>query len=112
MIRSGTMREMIQVQTPVTETNEFGEAVLTWRDCFKCYAAIQQLTVAQLARANRAESQASYNVTIRWQENISLPLRLIWLNNKCRTMYVSAAVADDAKRTNIVLTAEEREGDQ
>jgi head-tail adaptor len=48
-------------------------------------------------------------VTIRWQNNVSLPLRIIWLNNKCRKMYVSAAVADDAKRTNIVLTCEERD---
>ena len=109
MIRSGTMRELIQVQVPVSTTNEFGESVLTWKDCFKCHAAIQQLTVAQLARANKAESQATYNVTIRWQNNLSLPLRVIWLNNKCRTMYVSSAVADDAKRTNIVLTCEERD---
>ena len=109
MIKSGMMRELIQVQVPVSTTNEFGESVLTWKDCFKCNAAIQQLTVAQLARANKAESQATYNVTIRWQNNVSLPLRIIWLNNKCRKMYVSAAVADDAKRTNIVLTCEERD---
>ena len=61
------------------------------------------------SQANKAESQATYNVTIRWQNNVSLPLRIVWLNNKCRIMYVSAAVADDAKRTNIVLTAEERD---
>jgi SPP1 family predicted phage head-tail adaptor len=110
MVAAGTMRERIRVEVPITTTNEFGEAEQTWQCVRECSASIVQLTVNQLARANKPENQSTYNVTVRWSDCVtSLPMRVIWENNKCRTMYVSSAVADDPKRTNIVLTCEERE---
>ena len=108
MVSAGTMRETVRIERPITTTNEFGEAVQTWEAIRTCRAEIVQLTINQLARANKPESQSSYNVSIRWNAcTTSLPMRVVWLNNQCKTMYVSSAVSSDPKRTLIVLTCEE-----
>ena len=102
------MRETVRIEKPNTSTNEFGEAVQTWECVRECRAEVVQLNVNQLARANKPENQSTYNVTVRWNDCItSLPMRVVWINNNCKTMYVSSAVSSDPKRTIIVLTCEE-----
>lgn len=108
MVAAGTMRETVKIEKPITTTNEFGEAVQVWETVRTCRASIVQLTVNQLARANKPESQSTYNVSVRWNACVtSLPMRVVWVNNRCKTMYVSSAVSSDPKRTEIVLTCEE-----
>lgn len=108
MVAAGTMRETVRIEKPDTTTNEFGEAEQVWECVRECRAEIVQLNVNQLARANKPENQSTYNVTVRWNACItSLPMRVVWTNNQCKTMYVSSAVSSDPKRTVIVLTCEE-----
>ena len=109
MIKAGDMRELIEIQESTSTVNEFGEAVISWCTKVQTHAKIDQLSFAQLIRAEKAESQKSWNVQTRWIPGLEEPLRLIWINNKCRVLYVSSVVADDAKRTSISFTCEERE---
>ncbi len=111
MLSAGTLRGCIRLETSYTETNEFGEAVVSWCTLATVKASIQQMSAAQLARAGKSESQATWQAVIRWMPGLTLPLRAVWLNNpNCRVLYASSVVADDVKRESVTLSLEERDG--
>lgn len=110
MIKAGDMRELIEIQESTSTVNEFGEAVISWCKLATVKASIQQLSAAQLARAGKSESQATWQAVIRWRPGLTLPLRAVWLNNpNCRVLYASSVVANDAKRESVTLSLEERD---
>lgn len=69
----GTMRERVIVQAPTDTLDSFGGGVGTFQDILTVFASVESLGSSELWRAQQAQSDATYRVTIR---------HLSWLTEK------------------------------
>lgn len=78
VIRSGDLRESVRIEVAVEQTNDYGEATLTWSPVAKRRAAIRGLRVDEVMSAQEPYTVATHEVEFRYANGLKTGMRLIW----------------------------------
>ncbi len=77
-LRAGDLRESVVIESPVEQTNAYGESTLTWSPLTRRRAAIRGLRTDELMRAQGAYTVATHEVEFRYVPELTASMRLVW----------------------------------
>lgn len=103
MIKSGLMRERIDLQAPTDVRSLTGEATLSWATTATVWADVQGLSTRDLLQAQQANVIATHRMIIRFRDGVTNQYRVVW---RGKTMEV-ASVTEHENRSKMVLLVRE-----
>jgi SPP1 family predicted phage head-tail adaptor len=107
-IRAGDLREAVTVQVATEQTNDYGEATLTWSDFATRRAAIRGLRVDEVMSAQGPYTVATHEVEFRYVPGLQAGMRLIWRSRTpARTLDV-IQITEDTSREGQRLVCKEQ----
>jgi SPP1 family predicted phage head-tail adaptor len=107
-IRAGDLRESVTVQVSTEQTNDYGEATLSWADFATRRAAIRSLRVDEVMSAQQPYTVATYEVEFRYVPGLKAGMRLVWNSRApARTLDVTQ-ITEDANREGQRLVCREQ----
>lgn len=71
MMRSGTLRHRITLQSPAGSRDAVGERTTTWTDVATVFASVNPLSVRELLAAGQTQSEVSHRVRLRYSAALS-----------------------------------------
>jgi SPP1 family predicted phage head-tail adaptor len=77
-LRAGDLRESVTIQVATEQTNDYGEATLTWSDFASRRASIRGLRVDEMMSAQGPYTVATHDVEFRYVPGLTAGMRLIW----------------------------------
>lgn len=67
MIKAGTLRHVVNIQTPSVEKNDVGEDVVNWTDFIVDYPAqVNGLSGGELEAARQTHAEAQFEIRLRY----------------------------------------------
>lgn len=107
-IRAGDLRESVTVQVATEQTNDYGEATLTWADFASRRAAIRGLRVDEVMSAQGPYTVATHEVEFRYVAGLQAGMRLVWNSRTpARTLDV-IQITEDVNREGQRLVCKEQ----
>lgn len=107
-IRAGDLRESVTVQVSTEQTNDFGEATVTWADFARRRAAIRSSRIDEPMSAQEPYTVATHDVEFRYVPGLKNGMRLIWNSRSpARTLDI-LQITEDPSREFHRLTCKEQ----
>jgi head-tail adaptor len=104
---TGTLRERVIIERPVSLRNAMGLQEPGWEEVCRCLAAVTLDSVGAEAEAQALSSMPKYRVTIRQREGLGLDQRIRWGG---RSLMVRQLLDDPRAKDRIVMRCEEVRG--
>jgi head-tail adaptor len=104
---SGTLRERILIEQPISLRNEMGLQEPGWETVCSCLAAVSLETIGPESQAQALSSMPKYQVTIRQRDGIAIDQRITWNGT---TLMVRSLLNDPRAKDRIVMRCEEVRG--
>lgn len=102
-IESGKLDHKLDILTPVTVRDEYGEEISTFTKVATIYAQRLEMRTQDAARAGGRETFAMARFLIRWRRDLDTGARIL-VDNKT---YDVIGIDEPDRRTTMVLTVEE-----
>ena len=107
-LRAGDLRESVTVQVAAEQTNDYGEATLTWSDFATRRAAVRNLRVDEMMSAQGPYTVATHEVEFRYVPGLKAGMRLTWSSRTpARTLDV-IQITEDVNRESQRLVCKEQ----
>lgn len=78
MLNSGELDQRITVQSPAANVDVLGQRVETWTDVVTVWAKATPLRGREFFAAGAMQSEAQVRFTVRWRENVTGRMRVLW----------------------------------
>lgn len=99
----GRLRERVTIEAPQRTSDGTGGETVSWTVLATLWAEVRALSGAEVTQAERAEARAPCNVTIRFRDDVTTRMRLVW---RGEVMNIRALRDPDGKRHWLVMRAE------
>ena len=101
---TGTLRERILVEQPISVRNAMGLQEPGWEEICRCLASIALESVGQQSEGQALSAMPKFRVTIRWREGIAIDQRISWNGRK---LMVRQLLDDPRTKDRITMRCEE-----
>lgn len=108
LLRSGDLRESVVIESPVEQTNSYGESTLTWAPLTRRRAAIRGLRTDELMRAQGPYTVATHEVEFRYVPELTTAMRLVWSSRTPARVLDIVSVTEQDNRTSHRLVCKEQ----
>lgn len=102
MLRAGTLREQISITAPPSQLDEMGEATGPWTLLAIVRASVRLVQNTEQNGPQGSTTQPTYEITIRYREDVSPRHRLIW---RGQTLDILSIADPDGRREQLAITA-------
>ncbi|MGV8996394.1 MAG: phage head closure protein [Parvibaculaceae bacterium] len=99
----GAMRERVAIETATRTSDGAGGEVVTWVPLATVWAEVQSLSGTEVTQAERAEARGQYNVTIRFRDDVTAAMRLVW---RGQALNIRNVRDGDGRRRSLIIRAE------
>ncbi len=103
----GTMRQRIRIEEPVRTPDGQGGFVTAWQEVATLWAKMEALRGDERIAAGQLGSQIIYRFRLRWREDITAHMRVVF---GVRVFAIHAVLAEEGRRRSLVILAEEGVG--
>ena len=103
----GSLRERVTIQSETRTADAAGGAVVTWSalpHAPMVWARVEPLLGREALQAMQLKAPVSYRVTMRWRDDITAAMRLVW---GARVLNIRSIINPDERRRYIELMCEE-----
>lgn len=109
MIRAGELRESVTIQSPVAQTNAYGESTIQWQDFASRRAAISGVRFTeQMANTTGPYDVATHDVMFRYLPGLTNEMRVIWKSRTPNRVLDIVSVAEEGNREGHRLVCKEQ----
>lgn len=91
-MRSGPLREVVVVESPVESRNALGEAVQTWETYAVRRASVEAVGYSESVRRQQTGGELSHTVRVRFVPGVRGSMRLRWASRGDRILWISGIV--------------------
>ncbi|MGD9538546.1 MAG: phage head closure protein [Alphaproteobacteria bacterium] len=105
--RPGSLRERVRLEREVRTADTGGGAQTSWAPLDHAptvWARVEPLTGQELVQAMRLQARLTHKVTMRWRDDVTAAMRLVW---GTRILNVRAVLNPDERRRYLELYCEE-----
>ncbi len=102
--RIGARRLRVELQEPGETADDIGGVTRTFEPRVTLWARLQPGAGTERADAQRAESAATHQLTIRWRNDVTAAMRFV---SGARVFNVLAVADPDGRRRDLVCRVEE-----
>jgi SPP1 family predicted phage head-tail adaptor len=78
MIRSGELRERVQIQVSAESRNNLGETTLTWAEYTTRWASVEGVSAREALLNGQQDTNVTHKVRMRYVDGLSQKMRLLW----------------------------------
>ena len=107
-LRAGDLRESVVIESPVEQTNDFGETNLTWATFAKRRAAVRGLRTDELMSAQGPYTVATHEVEFRYVPGLTAAMRLVWNSRTPSRILDIVSVTEQGNRESQRLVVKEQ----
>ena len=104
---TGTLRERIVIDHPISVRNEMGLQEPGWEEVCRCLASVALESVGQQSEGQALSAMPRFRITIRWREGIALDQRISWNG---RYFMVRQLLDDPRAKDRITMRCDEVRG--
>lgn len=104
-MKPGRLRHRITIEQPSQSINDRGEASTTWAEYDKRYAEVKTESASQYRQSERPKGQVKYEVTLRYDYNITSDMRVKWTDREgtTHTLGIEGKTGDVKNAWHMVL---------
>jgi SPP1 family predicted phage head-tail adaptor len=102
MIRAGTLKHLLTIETPSTTTNEYREEIQTWTTLLSTRASIKPLRGKETYINQTKDATATHLVTFRYQIDIT-PIMRVRFNDRLFNITSVINVEESNKVTQLLV---------
>lgn len=102
MTGAGDLRERVTIERPLRTADGAGGADVTWETLASVWAEVATLGGSELTLGERTEARAAHRVTIRFRDDVTAEMRLVWRGKALDIR----GLRPDAKRQWLTIDAE------
>jgi SPP1 family predicted phage head-tail adaptor len=105
--RIGSLRERVTLQSETRNPDAAGGAVVSWSALAHAptvWARVEPLLGREALQAMQLKAPVSYRVTMRWRDDITAAMRLVW---GARVLNIRSIINPDERRRYIEILCEE-----
>jgi SPP1 family predicted phage head-tail adaptor len=103
-MRAGTLRHLVDLQSPSVAQNAYGEPIESWTTYASVWAAIQPLSARETAQAPQATPIATHVVMLRYLSTVTAGHRLKF---GTRYLNVESVINTDERNRELQLQCKE-----
>lgn len=107
-IRAGTLREAVTIESPVEQTNAYGESTITWQTYGTRRASIDGLATNELIDAQQPYTVATHEVKFRYLPGLKTAMRLVWTSRSPHRTLDILSVSERNNREEHVMVCKEQ----
>lgn len=102
MMDPGQLRDRVTIQRDSGTSGDGGAYEPTWIEVAQVWANVRPLTVRESLVAQQTASRVNYVVTIRYRQDVSAEMRLVW---RGASMNILGVTNPDQHRAFLEITA-------
>lgn len=105
--RIGPLRERVTIERATRSADSSGGSVVSWAPLGHAptvWARVEPLSGGEALQAMRLEARITHRVTLRWRDDVSATMRLVW---RARVLNIRAVTNPDERRRYLELLCEE-----
>lgn len=107
MIRAGELRESVTIQSPVAQTNSYGETTISWQDFATRRAAISGIRLTEQMTSLAQFDVATHDVVLRYVPGLTNEMRLVWKSRTPNRVLDIVSAAEEGNRESHRLVCKE-----
>lgn len=108
MIRAGDLRESVTIQSPVSQTNAYGESTIEWEDFASRRAAISGIRFTEQMTSYAQFDVATHDVVFRYVPGLTNEMRLVWKSRTPNRILDIVSAAEEGNRESHRLVCKEQ----
>lgn len=78
MIRSGELRERVQIQVAAESRNNLGETTLSWSEFSARWASVEGVSAREALINGQQETSVTHKVKMRYVAGLNQKMRIVW----------------------------------
>jgi len=97
------MRERVTIEAATRAGDGAGGEVVTWAPLATVWAEVAALSGAEIVEAERVVARGQYDVTIRFRDDVTAQMRLVW---RGQALNIRNVRDKDGRRRRLTIRAE------
>lgn len=102
-MRSGLLRERVELQSATEEADSYGQVIRTWSTYATVQAGVEEIDESEAQATTQIYASRTHRVTLRYNPDVTAGHRILWGS---RVLNVSG-VTHDRRRTQQTLACTE-----
>ena len=104
MSGAGALRERVTIEQATRVTDGVGGASTNWSELATVWALVMPQSGRETLTGGRVEAQQSYKIKIRYRDDVTAAMRVIWM---ARTLNIRSVMDPDERKHWLVLHGQE-----
>ncbi len=102
MLRTGSLRERVTIQSKTLTTDQYHEQSESWSDVCSVYASVRPVSANEQVTADRLETQQRMVITIRYRKGVAVKNRLKHVQDGAARYYSVESVTNRDFRNRVL----------